>query len=366
MIETQGIEVALPQGWGATAKGTAAVLAPTKFKGRAIEVMTLKGEPPKTQEAMQKALGDKFKVTLTKEIERDGMKVVIAEATIKTEKGDASLDLLAMPSASGNSVVLMSFVGADQDPILRKQSTDVLLSAHTAGPKLTVTFAAPKTKGVEAPPEDFVNAFKKIGAGLDTVLILPRPLPIRFQECGFINAFYTPATHDITMCHELWTHFIKLFSDAGYKDKELAEAVRGAMTFTFFHEFGHALHGELSLPVTAKGEDAADEIATLFLAQLGKPGEKIAWAAASWFAIAGDKKEDLGIRLYDEHSLHGQRMGSILCLLYGSNKSNMADPKFMKKMGFDDRRLAKCSVDYKARYKAWNDLLEPYHRKKKK
>ncbi|HUS28591.1 MAG TPA: DUF4344 domain-containing metallopeptidase [Kofleriaceae bacterium] len=366
MVETQGIEVALPEGWAAANKGKLTILAPTKFKGRAIEVMTFKGAPPATQEAMQKELGDKFTVTMTKEVDRNGIKVVIASANVKTEKGDATLDLLAMPSANGNSVVLMSFVAADQDPLLRKQSGAVLLSARTAGPRISVEFTAPKSKGVTAPPDNYIDAFKKLGPGLDSALILPRPLPIKFQECGFVNAFYSPKTHDITMCHELWTHFTQLFTDAGYKDKDLDEKIRGAMTFTFFHEFGHALHGELDLPVTAKGEDAADEIATLFLAQLGKSGEKIAWAGASWFFIAGDRKEDLGARLYDEHSLHGQRFGSIMCLLYGSKKSNIADPAFMKKMGFDAKRLAKCSRDYQARYKAWNQLLEPYHRKKKK
>jgi hypothetical protein len=366
MVETQGIEVALPAGWAATNKGKSTVLAPTKFKGRAIEIVTLKGAPPTTKEAMQKELGAKFQVTMTKEIERNGMKVVIASASIKTEKGDGTLDLLAMPAAKGNSVVLMSFVAADQDPLLRKASGEVLLSARTAGPRIAVEFTPANTKGVEAPPQDFIDAFKKLGPALDGTLILPRALPIRFQECKQVNAFYSPAKHDITMCHELWTYFVKMFTDAGYKDKELTENIRGAMTFTFFHEFGHALHGELGLAVTAKGEDAADEIATLFMAQLGKPGEKIAWGAASWFFLAGDSKADLGARLYDEHSLHGQRFGSIMCLLYGSKKSNIANPTFMKKMGFDSRRLAKCTSEYKARYKAWNELLEPYHRKKKK
>jgi len=366
MVETQGIEVALPAGWSATNKGKATILAPMKFKGRAIEVVTFKGPPPTTQEGMQKALGDKFKVTMTKEGDRNGAKVVVASATTKTDKGDATLDLLAMPSSNGNTVVLMSFVAADKEPTLRKESVDVLASARTAGPRVSIEFTAPKTKDIIAPPKDYIEAFKKLGTAIDGSLILPRALPVRFEECGVVNAFYSPKTHDIHMCHELWTYFTNLFKGAGYKDKELDESVRGAMAFTFFHEFGHALHGELELAVTAKGEDAADEIATILLAQLGKPGEKMAWAAASWFAITGDSKDNLEVRLLDEHSLHGQRLGSILCLLYGSKKSNMADPKFMKKMGFDDTRLAKCTRDYGARYKAWNQLLEPYHRKKKK
>src|ERR1043165_9572574 len=221
MVETQGIEVALPAGWSATTKGKATILGPMKVKGRAIEVVTFKGPPPTTQEGMQKALGDKFKVTMTKEGDHNGTKVVVASATTKTDKGDATLDLLAMPSANGNTVVLMSFVDADKEPTLRKESVDVLASARTAGPRISIEFTAPKSKDIIAPPKDYVEAFKKMGSAIDGTLILPRPLPIKFEECGFVNSFYAPKTPDIHMCHELWTYFTNLFKGAGYKDKEL-------------------------------------------------------------------------------------------------------------------------------------------------
>lgn len=365
MIETNGIEVQLPSGWAQMSKGTATIIAPKKFKGRAIEIMSIKGMPPSTTEALQKILGDKMKVTMAKEIERNGAKVVIASATVTVGKDAATLDLLALPAAKG-AVMMMSFVSGDQDPLLRKASAEVLLSARIAGPKLSVDMTPPTTKGIEAPPEQFVDAFKKMAPALETVFLLPRPLPIKFKECGMINAMYKPGIHEIWMCHELYTYFKGFFTKHGLKDKDLDETIRGALAFTFFHEFGHALHGELELPVTAKGEDAADELATLFLSQMGKNGVKVAFAGARWFALESEDGKGKKMNFLDEHSVDEQRMGSIMCLLYGSDKAKVASPAFMKKLGFDDRRLAKCTRDYQARYKAWNQLLEPYHRKAKK
>ena len=58
-----------------------------------------------------------------------------------------------------------------------------------------------------------------------------------------------------------------------------------------------------------------------------------------------------------------QRVISITCLLYGSNQAKYE--ALMTKLGVPKPRLAKCVRDYKARYAAWDQLLEPYHRAKK-
>lgn len=364
-VETNGIEVALPVGWKPVQKGAITLLAPAKFKGRAVEIIKLKAMPPSTVEGLQKELGTKFQVTGAKEGVREGGKVVVASAKATIGKELLDVDMLAVPVGTG-AVALISYTRADADPIVRESSIAILKSARVAGPKLVVEYTAPTTKGLVGPPQDFVDAFKKLAPALDSMLLLPRTLTIKFEPCKMINAFYQPSTHSIRMCHELYDDFVQLFTASGQAADKAALTTRNAILFTFFHEFGHALAGELELPITAKGEDAADELATLILSVMGEPGKKAALAGAQWFAIeaANGAKAGRKHNFLDEHSVDEQRMGSITCLLYGGNKT--AYEPLMKKLGFDARRLAKCARDYQARYKAWNTLLAPHHRKKAK
>jgi hypothetical protein len=364
-VETNGVEVALPVGWKPVQKGAVTLLAPEKFKGRAVEIIKLKAMPPSTVEGLQKELGAKFKVTVAKEGMRDGGKVVVASAKATIGKEDLDVDMLAVPVGTG-AIALISYTRADSDPVVRESSIAILASARVAGPKLTIEYTAPTTKGLVGPPEDFVEAFRKMAPKLDALLLFPRALPVKFETCKQINAFYQPSTHSIRMCHELYDDFVSLYTNAGVATDKATQLARSALFFTFFHEFGHALAGELELPITAKGEDAADELATLMMTVMGEPGKKAALAAAQWFAIeaANGAKAGRKHNFLDEHSVDEQRMGSITCLLYGGNKA--AYEPLMKKLGFDARRLAKCTRDYQARYKAWNSLLEPHHRKRAK
>jgi hypothetical protein len=174
------------------------------------------------------------------------------------------------------------------------------------------------------------------------------------MQCGKINAFYAPDDHSITICHELFDYFRGLFHRAGITGKEREELAVNTVWFSFFHEFGHALVGELNLPIVGKGEDAADEVATLILAP-NENGQKVALAAAAAFQkLAGEHEQNA---FADEHSLDAQRVVSIVCLLYG------ADSKYQQiaqGLGMTADRLAKCKRDWADRTKAWDKLMEPY------
>src|SRR5215831_18263424 len=51
--------------------------------------------------------------------------------------------------------------------------------------------------------------------------------------------------------------------------QDMVEFVVGNMLFVGFHEMGHALAGQLHLPVLGRAEDAADSFATLALLDEG-------------------------------------------------------------------------------------------------
>ncbi len=358
LVEINGIELAVPAGWGKATKGKATMLAPKAFKGRGIELFAIPKMPEATVEAVQKLLGSE-KITVKKVVplERNGWKGVAVAGQVATPKGNVDMDVLVVPVKDG-AVMIISFILADQDPVLRQANATILLSARLAGPRMSVTFTPPKS-GTGGIPKDFADAMNVLVPKLDAMLFLPGPLPVNIMSCGKINAFYSPQTHSITMCHELWDDFIKLFTSVGLDEAKATRVARGVYVFTFFHEFGHALVFELGLPITGKGEDAADELATLMLSGVGAKGHEAALEAAFWFEsmVAKGYKNPF----WDEHSFNDQRSVAITCLLYGADKARY-EP-LMKKKGIPPARLAKCTRDYGQRYQAWNKLLAPYHRK---
>lgn len=358
----RGVELQLPDGWGQRVKGPVTLLAPTKHKGRAIEVISLATMPTATPEALKTLLGTaKLEITGAKEITRDGTKLVAASGKIVTPKGEVAIDMLAVP-VKDKAVLLLSFVGVDQDPLIKKANIDIMLSARIPGPRMTTTYAAPTKAGLVGPPPAVVERISKLVTKLDGMLRMPRPLPVKFEQCGMINAFYKPAAHTITMCHELYDDFIVLFTGAGFERTKAEKMAEGAFMFTFFHELGHALVGELELPITGRGEDAADEIATLVLAQSPTVGHAAALSGAAWFEISSKKTGRQNV-FWDTHSFDAQRLVTVLCLLYGADKAKYTP--LMKSQKIPDSRLAKCSRDYPLRVKAWKGMMEPYKRRVK-
>ena len=101
-----------------------------------------------------------------------------------------------------------------------------------------------------------------------------------FKVCGEINGYYQPSTKTVTLCAE--------DLDEGY-------------SFTRFivaHEMAHAVIGQLDIPYTGSGEDAADELAAVVL------GLSDQWYdvqnAANWFLLHASPPNPFDSHTYDE------------------------------------------------------------------
>ncbi len=359
VVVVYGVELKIPDNWVQEPKGKSILLHPKAYKGRALDLVEVPTFPVDAEQ-FKKLIGEKFEDVKINAVTRDGIKLISASGRVMAKGKPVDMDILAVP-VRGKAVLLISAVGADQDPLIRQANNEILSSARVAGPRLTASYeAGKKTVG---PPKDFIEAMTKIVGGLDLRTRLPHALPVTFKECGKINAFYSPGTHSISMCHDLYDDLVGQFKQSGADDTKSAELARGTLFFVFFHEFGHALVGELGLPITGKGEDAADELATLVMIQLGAPGFKAALSAAQWFDTMA-KRPGAKHVFYDEHSFNEQRVVAITCLLYGADQKRWAP--MMKSLKIPERRLGKCVRDYKDRKKAWDTLLGPYVLKVKK
>ena len=68
------------------------------------------------------------------------------------------------------------------------------------------------------------------------------------------------------------------------------------------------------------------------------------------------RSEDLAF--WDEHSLNGQRVYSITCLIYGSDPDSFAE--LVGEDGLPAERAARCPGEYKQKSRAWDRLLAPH------
>jgi hypothetical protein len=147
------------------------------------------------------------------------------------------------------------------------------------------------------------------------------------------------------------------------QQQDLVEFVAGNMLFVGFHEMGHALVGQLRLPVLGRGEDAADSFATLAMLQEGTEFSVnvLVQAARGWFLM--DRREQkLGnmLSFYDEHGLDKQRAYAIVCLMVGSNDKLFKELADWVQM--PEERQQTCHNDYDDAKYSWDVVLKPFLR----
>ena len=187
--------------------------------------------------------------------------------------------------------------------------------------------------------------------------LLPRAMDVIFAETGDINAWYDPSQHRVMMTYDFMEFIIK---DAVQNKSTEAEAIQyatGAILFTLMHEMGHALIGEMDIPVVGREEDAADEFATMILLDAGPQGHEILGSAADWFGVMSRNQKDLAF--WDEHSLDQQRLFNILLLMYGHSPDTYGS---IVSQVVPRNRMAKALHEYKIKEHRWNKLLTPYTR----
>jgi hypothetical protein len=218
------------------------------------------------------------------------------------------------------------------------------------------------------------QVFEQATAALNARVRINGTIDIELATCGEANAFYDDGRADpdaepgdeppsgprITLCYEMMSEFLQMFSAETQDAHELGAEVVGAVYFMFFHELGHALRDNFKLPIVGREEDGVDQLATLLLLEMGDRGVVAALAAANAFALEQeqDDAEEGEDDLWDEHSMSGQRMYDMLCLIIGSNPKRHSD--LVGEDGVPEERAERCPEDYKLAVAAWNTLLAPH------
>lgn len=202
--------------------------------------------------------------------------------------------------------------------------------------------------------------FDKIATDLNATLALPFDIPIHFDQCNELNAFYDPAERRITICYELISHVAREFAAHAESEEELEKATIGTALFVLYHEAGHGLVDVLKLPVTGKEEDAVDQLAVLVLVLSGE--EEAALDGATWFLLQGALETDIeNLAFWDEHSLDLQRFYNIACWVYGRDPGRHSD--LVTEGILPEDRAQGCADEYQQLSGSWTTLLSPYLKK---
>lgn len=225
---------------------------------------------------------------------------------------------------------------------------------------VSVEYADSSKKEHQDLKKDLVESglFQLAADGIDEVFMVPRDLRIAFVDCGAPNAAYDPAQSAIIMCYELVGQLVRDYRRYSPTDSALAVSVWQTSLFVFYHELGHALVDLLDLPVTGREEDAADQLATLVLLEVGDDGRDATLRGAEWFHL-NSRRSGQRTPFWDEHSLDQQRYFNILCWVYGS-APDVHEALLGREWGLPRDRAERCPAEYDRMSRAWAGMLAPY------
>jgi hypothetical protein len=147
------------------------------------------------------------------------------------------------------------------------------------------------------------------------------------------------------------------------EQRDLTEFVVGNMLFVGFHELGHALVGELRLPVLGRAEAAADSFATMALLEEGTEfSVNVLLQAVRGWLLMDRRGRKLGDELEfdDAHDLDRQRAFQIVCLMVGSDQKQFKELADQVRLPQD--RQQSCHYDYESAKNSWNELLNAHRR----
>lgn len=208
---------------------------------------------------------------------------------------------------------------------------------------------------------------------------LPRSVSVKFMECGEENAFYDPGEPEIRICYELIASLSNgVFSEI--EDDSLhGAAVLNATMFILLHEIGHALVGELRLPVGIGEENQVDAIAVYLLldeSDAEKAGNAEPTVAIDTLdvdsndalqavidgavALRGGADEFDDSDFADVHGLGPQRFFNIVCWAYGARPDDRAE--LARELGLPQERMDTCPEDYQRLAQSVRQWLAPHIR----
>lgn len=227
------------------------------------------------------------------------------------------------------------------------------------GSRVSIVWETPKTARLKPISKFLYNAdvFDDVAAAIDSEVKFEVALPIRFSECGVVNAHYQPEEQRVTVCYELVAAFREHLAKH-HRGEALDAALIGATFYTLFHQIGHAVVDLFDLPITGREEDAADQLATWMLMDetADETGAKLSLAGAeALLAIDGHRA---ALPFWDEHALGQERFYNVACWVYG--RAPERHPDVADEGLLSAPRARGCRGEYERLASTWDELMAPW------
>lgn len=206
------------------------------------------------------------------------------------------------------------------------------------------------------------NMLDKYAQDLNEMLNFPFDIPLKGQECGEENLYWSPDAKEVVLCYEGMAHVLDQFAQLGVPDPE--RSAYDTETLGFYHEAGHMVIDVFDLPAIGREEDDADQMSVYLMLRPDAEGkvdpaqvQALDNAIQSFAADADTQTLDDAV-LADTHSPTKTRLYDLECWAYG------ADPGYGEQLVADgllpEERAEGCADEYKKLRSAWDRLLEPY------
>jgi hypothetical protein len=189
-------------------------------------------------------------------------------------------------------------------------------------------------------------------------LKLPKPLTIKIESCGVVNAYYSSGA--VTICYEYiaWIHQVAQQVTLS-NEISLEDAVVGPFVDVLLHEVAHAIFDLLKIPLFGREEDAADQLAAFILLQFGPDVARRTIVGAALLFRQMSIEQVPGTADYASvHGLPAQRFINVLCIAYGAHPDLFAD--FVKQGFLPVTRIGYCRWEYQQILHAFRTLIAPH------
>ena len=229
--------------------------------------------------------------------------------------------------------------------------TLLMLLAAPAFAGFSVAYHPPQTNDVAQFAQQLKNhqVLEKMASLLNRYVSIQSEVPIIAKSCGQVNAYYSPASQEVSICYELLAdHATKLINKYGrsLSREQITRILSSDLTFVLLHEVGHSLFHLHQVPVLGQEEDAADKFAAFLL--LNTNGDRVLQDAPLFmplFKFPWYEKIMNSASIYgDEHALSEQRMANLICLGFG--KSPNAFREAVMAIRLPQRRAARCANEF--------------------
>jgi hypothetical protein len=187
----------------------------------------------------------------------------------------------------------------------------------------------------------------------------PHPFHLLTEQCGQVNAFYSPDRWAIILCYEWIEEMDRIAPRQPVEGVTHRDVVIGETVATVLHELGHAAFDMFRVPRAGREEDAADQFMAFLALEFGNEVARTIVNGEAYFWYNVDPARFVAWTNWaDEHGTNAQRFYNTLCMAYGKDPQSFKD--LVEKQWLPADRAGLCAVEFEQIRSAFVKTVLPF------